>query len=145
LEKSASEVIAQGDLGAVVDYVIGLNRKKARIDRELETAKAYLRGVAREKQGGRKEVELEGLTGEVTVVFQGLSFKTKKGADLAELKVNLPAVPFASLFKHTVVVVPAMPAEDFLEELLRQKPEHQKTIGHFIEIEEPTPKVYVPR
>ncbi len=145
MEKSASEVIAQGNLGAVVDYVIDLNRKKARIDRNLEEAKAYLRGKARERRGGKKEVGLEGLSGEVSVIFQDLGFKTKKGADLSELKVNLPDEVFAKLFRRTIVVVPAMPADDFLEELSRQSAAHRATVGHFIEVEEPTPKVYVPR
>lgn len=145
MEKSASELIAQGDLGAVVDYVIGLNRKKVRIDKELDEAKAYLRDTAREKQGGRKEIELEGLSGEVTVVFQGLAFKVKKGADLNELRVNLPEEVFAALFKRSVVVVPAMGADDFLEVLLQQTTAHQRTIAHYVEVEEQTPKVYVPR
>ncbi len=145
MEKRASEVIAQGDLGAIVDYVIGLNRKKVRIDQDLDVAKAYLRDRAREKRGGKREVELTGLSGEITVTFQDLAFKVKKGADLSELKVNLPETVFAKLFKHTVIVVPAMPADDFLEELSQQKEAHRSTVGHFIEVEEPTPKVYVPR
>lgn len=143
--KKASEVIAEGDLGKVVDFTIDLNRRKAQVDKDMEELKSFLRDAARKQSTGSFEIELEGLSGTVTVTFPGLTVKEKKGADLKDLEVNLPPEVFAALFKRTIEIVPAVAADDFLEALAQQTPAHQATVRNFVEIVPQTPKVFVPR
>jgi hypothetical protein len=145
LIKPADEVLAQGDLEQVVDYAIDLSRRKVEIDRELEKAKVYLREEAKKQGKGSFEVELEGLTGTITVTFPGLMVRVRKGADLKDLEVNLPPEVFAELFKRTIEIVPAEAAEEFLEVLGRLSPAHRASVKHFIEVVERTPAVYLPK
>lgn len=145
MRKSAAEVIAEGDLGAVVDLAIELNRQAVEADKELGELKVYLRGVAKAKQHGAAEVELDGLSGTISVTFPGLLLKTKKGADLKDLEVNIGPESFAKLFVRTIEIKPAMAADDFLEVLAQLSPVEQTRVKHFIEVSAQTPKVYVPR
>jgi hypothetical protein len=143
LLKRAADVIAEGDLGKVVDFAIDVNRQKVDLEKELDGAKEHLRGVARKK--GSAEVELEGLTGTVTVVFLGLTLKVKKGADLKDLEVNLKPEVFTKLFRKTIEVVPALEADEFTDVLATLTEPERATIKHFIEAVDQTGKVYVPR
>lgn len=145
MRKSAAEIIAEGDLGAVVDLAIELNRQAVEAGKELDELKVYLRGVAKAKQLGAAEVELEGLSGTISVTFSGLQLKPKKGADLKDLEVNIGPAAFAKLFLRTIEIKPAMSADDFLEVLASLSVVDQTKVKHFIEVSEPTPKVYVPR
>jgi hypothetical protein len=145
MRKSASEVIAEGDLSAVVDLAIDLNREVSAAEKELNELKVYLRGVARSQKHGAAEVELEGLSGTISVTFPGLQLKTKKGVDLRDLEVNIGPAAFAKLFLRTIEIVPAMPPDDFLEVLATLSPADQAKIKNFIAISEQTAKVYVPR
>lgn len=141
--KRAADIIAEGDLGKVVDFAIDLNRQKADIEKELEEAKAHLREEAKKKK--RAEVELEGLTGTVTVTFSGLVLKTKKGADLKDLEVNLKPEVFATLFWRTIEISPAHDADDFLALQEKLSPADKAVVRNFIGAFETTGKVYVPR
>lgn len=143
--KRASEVIAQGDLGEVVDYAIDLFRQASKIEAQLDEVKVHLRKVARERAQGAKTVDLDGLTGSITVSFPGLAIKTKKGADLKDLEVNVPPEVFAELFRNAVVITPALDAEEFLDRLKQLNPAHRARINHFVSIEEQTGKVFIPR
>jgi len=145
LVKRVEDVLAQGDPEQVIDLAIDLNRQKAQIDEDLEKAKVFLRAEAKKQGRGSFEVDLTGFTGTITVKFPGLRLRTKKGADLKDLEVNLPPEVFASLFKRTIEVVPAETAEEFLEILNGLSPAQQRTVKHFIEIIELTPAVYVPK
>ena len=143
--KRAKDVIAEGDLGKVVDFAIDLNRQGFEINAELEEAKNHLRTVAKSKKRGSAEVELGGLSGTVSVVFPGLVFKARKGADLKDLEVNLKPEVFAKLFKRTITIVPALEAPDFEEALKTLTESERLTVKHFIETVDATGKVYVPR
>jgi hypothetical protein len=145
MRKRAADVIAEGDLSAVVDLAIELNRQHFEAEKELNEVKAYLREVAKQKQHGSAEVELDGLSGTVSVTFPGLLLKPKKGADLKDLEVNLTPESFAKLFFRTIEIKPAMAADDFLEVLATLTPAEQSRVKHFIEAGEQTAKVYVPR
>lgn len=142
--KSIQDLISEGDLSKIVDYVIDQNRKKTQIENDLSAAKVYLRAEAK-KRGQRASVDLNGLSGTITVTFPGLTVKTKKGKDLRDLELSLPPEVFSQLFHRTVVIVPAMPADDFLEVLAGFNPAHRNTVRLFLEEEEQTPKVFVPR
>lgn len=143
--RKASDVIAQGDLGSVVDYVIDLNRRASWLNQQLDQAKAHLRLEARKLRGGAFSHDIEGSLGTVTVTFPGLALKVKKGVDLQELEVNLSEDDFAALFKKTIEIVAALDAEDFEEALGKLKPATRTMIARYISSEEQTPKVYVPR
>ncbi len=145
MRKSAAEVISEGDLGAVVDLAIEINRQAVEAGKELDELKVYLRGIARAKQHGAAEVELDGLSGTISVTFPGLLLKSKKGADLKDLEVNIGPAVFAKLFLRTIEIKPAMSADDFLEVLGTLSAVDQTKVKHFVEVSEQTPKVYVPR
>lgn len=145
MPKRAEALIAEDDLEKVVDYAIDLNRRIELLDEELEKLKVYLRDQARKKGKGSFEVDLDGLTGTITVKFPGLQLKVKKGMDLKELEVNIPPEVFAELFRRTIVIVPALEADDFLEALGELAPAQKKAIEHFIEAVDQTPRVSVPR
>lgn len=143
--KSASEVIDQGDLGSVVDHTIGLGRKVASLTAELELLKVHLREEAKKLARGANSVELEGHTGSIEVAFPGLTCKVKKGADLKDLEANLEAEVFSELFVKTIEVTHALSPDEYLEALQGLSPAVQKTLSHFIVVEEQTARVYVPR
>lgn len=143
--KRAKDVIAEGDLGKVVDFAIDLNRQGFETGKELDEAKAYLRDKAKAKDRGAAEIELEGLSGTVSVVFPGLTFKFKKGADLKDLEVNLKPESFAKLFRKTIEIVPAIDAETFEEVLSGLSEVERSLVKHFVETTPATGKVYVPR
>ena len=145
MKRKASEVIAEGDLSAVVDYAIDLNREKAWLDKELEETKVYLRGVARGQQGGSFAVDLDGKLGTATVTFPGILLKVKKGKDLRDVQENVDDVVFSEFFTRTVVVVPAMPADDFLEALSQLPNTVQLRIKTFLDFEDQTPRVNLPK
>jgi hypothetical protein len=143
--RRAAEVIAEGDPSAVVDFAIDLNRKVFQLNKELEEAKEYLRQEARKKDKRAAEVELEGLSGTISVVFPGLTLKVKKGADLKNLEVNLSPEIFAKLFFRTIEIKPAHAADDFVEILGSLSPADQERVNRFIEAVDQTAKVFVPR
>jgi hypothetical protein len=145
VKKKASDVIAKGDLSAVVDYAIDLNREKVWIDQQLEEAKVFLRAEARKRAAGSFAVELEGKLGTATIAFPGLKLAVKKGKDLRDIEVNLEDVIFAEMFNRSVVVVPAMPADDFLEAMSQLPRVAQLNIRTFLDFEEQTPRVNLPK
>ncbi len=145
MRKRAADLIAEGDLGAVVDLAVDLNRQDFETTRELNEVKAYFREIAKAKQHGAAEVELDGLTGTVSVAFPGLTLKVRKGADLKDLEVNIGPEAFSKLFFRTIEIKPALSADDFLEVLATLDPIDQNKVKLFIEASELTPKVYVPR
>lgn len=138
-------MIAEGDLRAVVDYAIDLNREKVWLDKELEETKVYLRAEARKRAGGSFAVDLEGNLGTATVTFPGVSMKVKKGKDLQDVEVNVEEHVFAQFFTRTIVVVPAMPADDFLDEMAALPRTVQIKIRTFLDFEDQTPRVNLPK
>lgn len=145
MRKRVGDLIAEGDLGAVVDLTIDLNRQSFETERELNEAKVYLRDVAKATQRGAAEVEIDGLSGTISVTFPGLILKVRKGADLKDLEVNIGPEAFSKLFFRTIEVKPALTADDFLEVLATLSPVEQTKVRLFIEAVEQTAKVYVPR
>jgi hypothetical protein len=144
--KTASEVIAQGDTKAVVDFAIEANREVTATSRELNKAKAHLREDAR-KGSDRDELEgtsvdIGGNLGTATVVFDSDTPKTRKGQDLKGIEPNLSEETFARLFTKEVVV---KPVKDFLDHLGELSSAERAVVTRFIEIKPTTPKVYLPK
>lgn len=138
-------MIAEGDLKAVVDYAIDLNREKAWLDKELEETKVFLRAEARKRASGSFAVDLEGNLGTATVTFPGVTMKVRKGKDLQDIEVNVEPVVFAEFFNRTVVVVPSMPADDFLDAMAKLPSTAQLKIKTFLDFEDQTPRVNLPK
>jgi hypothetical protein len=145
LKRKANEVIAEGDLKTVVDYAIDLNRDKVWLDAQLEEVKIYLRAEARLKDASSFAVDLDGNLGTVTVTFPGVSMKTKKGKDLRDMEENLPEEVFAEFFNRSVLVVPSMPADDFLDAMAKLPQTVQLKINTFLAFEDQTPRVSLPK
>ena len=139
--KKASEVIASGNVGSVVDFAIEANREVASSQRELDAAKAYLRGRALAQRVGRQDlVELEGHLGLASVAFSPDTAKAKKGKDLKDLEANLSPGTFALLFTKMIVITPVKE----LPELLGTLEEAERlVVERFLEVKPTTPKVFL--
>jgi hypothetical protein len=140
--KTASEVIALGDVRGVVDFAIEANREATAIGRELNTAKAHLRDEARVIMGRQRTVDLEGNLGTASVVFDGDTPRTRKGQVLKDIEPNLSDETFSRLFTKEVVV---KPVKDFLGQLRSITAAERAVIDRFIEVRPQTPKVYLPK
>lgn len=142
--KRSRDLIAQGSPEAVIDYAIDLNRKKVRLEAELEEAKVYLRQIGRERAQGAWSIDLDGLTGTATIVFPAMVVKTKRDRDLKDLEENLPPVAFKSLFVREVKITP-VPIEDFVEKREALSSADQAALDNFVEVVHATAKVNLPR
>lgn len=140
--KKAQDVVASGDLGAVVDLAIQHHRRKLASEAELEVLKAKLREVAREQALERSSVEFEGKLGVANVVFVKDDVKVRKGMDLRDVEENLPPEVFSRLFVKTVQVVPG---PEFRERAKGLLPVNSNVLHQFVEIVPATPKVNLPR
>lgn len=139
--RTASEVIASGDDGAVVDFAIEVGRQAAAALEELGVAKSYLRKVAAKSQGSWR-VEIPGNIGVATVVFDRDVPKPRKGKDLRDIEPNLSEETFARLFTKSVTV---KPVEGFISRLDGLSPSEKAIVDRFIEVRPQTPKVYLPK
>jgi len=143
MEKTAREVIATGDVQAVVDFSIELHRRIDTQNKELDEAKRHLREVARaELEPGARTVEIVGNLGTASVVFERDAVKTKKGMNLADIEENLQPETFARLFVTRVVVDPV---PDLLEKIEDVSPVERAVLDNFIDVTPSTPKVYLPK
>lgn len=140
--RTASEVIAQGDTKAVVDFAIEANRTVTATSRELNEAKAHLREEAKAQGDGSWSVDIEGNLGTATVVFDKDAPKTKRGQDLKDIEPNLSDETFARLFTKEVVV---KPVKDFVEKLDDLSAAEREVVARFIDVKPTTPKVYLPK
>lgn len=143
MEKTASEVIASGDVRAVVDFAIELHRRIASQGKELDELKRHLREIARDEvEEGARSSEIAGHLGVASVVFERDCVKPRKDLNLADIEENLTQETFARLFV-TKVVVETSP--DFLEKVSDLSPAERAVIDNFLEITPSTPKVYLPK
>lgn len=142
--KTASEIIAQGEIKAVVDFAIEVNRELTAGNRELSQAKGHLR---EEAKGHLREeeitsVDIEGNLGTATVVFDGEVPKIRRGQDLKGIEPNLSEETFAKLFTKEIVV---KPVKDFVSLLQDLSSAERAVIARFVEVSPSTPKVYLPK
>lgn len=141
--KSASEVIAQGDERAVVDFAIESNRELATINGELDKAKSHLRKLALGRVENEVDrVEIDGALGVATIVFGPSSVKGRKGKDLRDLEANLSEETFRRLFVKRVMV---SPVENFASLVASVPTSEREVIERFVQVSPSTPKVYLPR
>lgn len=141
--KRASEIIAQGDERAVVDFAIESNRELATVGRELELAKGHLRKVALGRAGnGEGPVEIEGNLGVASVAFGPAGVKARKGRDLRDIEANLSEDTFRRLFTKRLQVVPH---KDLATLVASVEGGERDVIDQFLAISPSTPKVFLPR
>lgn len=144
MEKTAQEVIASGDLRAVIDFAVELHRRISAQSKELDAAKHHLREAARTEAASSREraIELLGNLGTASVVFERDSVKLKKDMNLADIEENLSPETFAHLFVTKVVVEPA---PDFLDKITDLSPVERAVLANFLDVVPSTPKVYLPK
>lgn len=140
--KTASEIIAQGDIRTVVDFAIEVNREVTAGSRELDYVKVHLREEARKSVESGKVVDIEGNLGTATIVFDNDTPKTRKGQDLKGIEPNLSEETFARLFTKEVVV---KPVKDFIDMIEGLSAAEKAIVDRFVEIRPATPKVYLPK
>lgn len=140
--KKASEVIAQGDAKAAVDYAIEVNREVNHAKAELDQIKVHLRAVAKDLKDEGGEVTLEGMLGDAFIVFPPEEARGRKGQNLSDIEANLSAETFAKLFTKSITV---KPARDFLEKVGSLDPAERSVVDRFVGVFHPTAKVNLPR
>jgi hypothetical protein len=100
--KKAQEVVASGDVRAIVDFGIELDRTIKAESQELEEIKRVLREVGETTLADRrteKTVQVEGHLGVVTVTYPADAPKLKAGVDLAASEAGIPEDVFKTLFR----------------------------------------------
>lgn len=144
VQKSASEVISGGVVGEVVDFAIQANREVARLTKELEALKGFIRqtGVQQAALSGQNAIDLPGEAGVAQVVLVKAAPKARKGVDLLASEPSLPGEVWSSLFvKKTVVEI----SDDF-EARVASLPAAQKAVvQNLIEVVAGTPRVNLPK
>jgi hypothetical protein len=143
--KSAKDVLATGDVTAIVDFAIEANRRIASATEDLGVVKAYLRSLAEKEQGmnpALSRVLFEGHLGSAQVVIPTkVLFKARKGMKLGDLKKVLPAETYESLFTEKVIVEPS---EDYEENSSALSPSQRLVVDKYVEGAPQTPRVSLP-
>lgn len=140
MQKSASEVVAAGSVGSVVDMAVEMNREVARLTKELDVLKAALRekGLSEVALSGENNVTFEGTVGTAQVVAVRPAPRAKKGVDLLASEANLPADVWGSLFTKRVVVEIA---EDYEAKVAALPTAQRAVLGNLVEVVAGTPRV----
>ncbi len=139
--RTAAEVVASGDVRAIVDFGIELDRTIRAESQELEEIKRVLRQMGESGQADRrtkKTVQLEGHLGTVTVTYPADMPKLKSGVDLAASEPGIPPDVFQTLFRKRTIIEFEV---GFLDRLARLDPEDRQMILDLIEMQRSTPRV----
>jgi hypothetical protein len=143
--KTAQEVIASGDVPAIVDYGIALDRQIKKDSRGLEEIKRVLREIGGTSVADRltaKTVQVRGHMGEVTITYPADGPKLKPGVDLLASEAGIPEDVFQALFRKKTVVDFA---EGFFEKLASLDVEDREMILGLIEVQRSLPRVTWPK
>lgn len=140
--RKAKDVIASGDIAAVIDYGIEIDRSVKAEVRELEEVKAFLRGKGQTQAGSQvseRKVELSGNLGIVTVVYPGPAVKVRRGVDLLACEKGMDSTVFNALFRKEVFL-----SEGFLAKLAKLSASERAMVLNLVEIGVGTPRVAFP-
>ena len=143
--RKAQEVIASGDVPAIVDYGIELDRTIKAENTQLEEVKEALRGVGETSLADRqteKTVQIRGNLGKVTITYPADHPKLRSGVDILASEAGIPPKVFDLLFKKRVVVDFA---EDFVKKVRSLDREDRELILNLIELQQSTPRVIWPK
>jgi hypothetical protein len=143
--KKAQEVIASGDVPAVVDFGIELDRTTKADTAQLNEIKEFLRGFGATEAADRKTektVEILGNLGTVSITYPAQSPKLRSGVDLVASEAGIPKHVFELLFhKRTVVDFKS----GFVENLKKLDSKERGMILDLIELEDTTPRIFWPK
>jgi hypothetical protein len=143
--KSARDVLASGDVGAIVDFAIEANRSVTSTSKELDSVKAHLRGLAANQKNADPaltSVKFEGHLGVAHIVMPSKPiFRARKGMKLADLKKVLPEEVYASLFEEKVVVDVGT---DYATNFAGLSPSQRLVVEKFVESVPQTARVNLP-
>jgi hypothetical protein len=142
--KSAKDVLASGDVGAIVDFAIEANRSVAATTEELRSVKAHLRGLAEAQKREAPEttsVKFEGHLGVAQIVLGKPGFRVRRGMNLTDLRKVLPAEVYDSLFCEQVVAQLSIYYEENSSIL---NPSQRSVVERYVEFAPPTPRVNLP-
>lgn len=143
--KKAQEVVASGDVRAIVDFGIELDRTIKAESQELEEIKRVLREVGETMLADRrteKTVQVEGHLGVVTVTYPADTPKLKAGVDLAASEAGIPEDVFKTLFRKRTIIEFEV---GFLDKLARLNSEDQQMILDLIDVQRTTPRIVWPK
>jgi hypothetical protein len=143
--KTAQEVISSGNVPAIVDFGIELDRTIKAETQELEEIKKFIREIGGTSLADRrteKTVQIDGNLGPVTVTYPADAPKLKPGVDLLASEQGIPEDVWKLLFRKRVVVDLA---EGFMEKLGRLAEEDREMITDLIDIQRSTPRVLWPK
>lgn len=142
--KSAQDVLASGDVRAIVDFAIEANRTVVSTTAELRVVKLHLRALAEaEKRGNPRltNVKFEGLTGVAQVVLGKPVPHGRKGMNLRDLRKVLSEELYASLFNEIVQVDVS---EDYETNYSQLNPSQRIVVDRYVEFAPPTSRVNLP-
>lgn len=142
--KSARDVLASGDVRAIVDFAIEANRMVAATSTELRSVKAHLRGLAEDQKRGdpsKTSVKFEGHLGVAQVVLGKPFPHGRKGMNLGDLKRTLPEDIYASLFSEITVVGVA---DGYEENFSQLNPAQRLVVEKYVDFSATTSRVNLP-
>jgi hypothetical protein len=141
--RSASDVLATGDVGQIVDFAIEANRTASSATRELGIVKGGLRALAEEegKRTSSSSVRFEGNLGVAHVVIPKPVYRARKGMRLGELRKVLSDETYETLFVEKVVVDVG---EDFEDGFADLSPSQRLVVEKFVESVPQTARVNLP-
>lgn len=143
--KSAKDILASGDIRAIVDYAIEANRVLKAATEDLASMKEYLRGQAQEARktdDSVTSVRFEGQLGVAHVVIPSKSFvKVKKGMNPADLKKVVGADVYEHLFVEKTVIEPRAEYETAFADL---SPRERLVVENYVGVFPALPRVNIP-
>jgi len=143
--KSAKDVLASGDVGAIVDFAIEANRSVTSTSKELDSVKVHLRNLAADQRKTDPSItsaKFEGHLGVAHIVMPTKPiFRARKGMKLGDLKKVLPEEVYASLFEEKVVVDVTV---DYETNFANLSPSQRLVVEKFVEGVPQTPRVNLP-
>lgn len=143
--RTAQEVVSSGDVPAIVDFGIELDRQIKSESTELEEIKRVLRQVGETDLADRrteKTVQIDGHLGAVTVTYPADTPKLKPGVDLVASEAGIPEHVFKLLFRKRIVIDFEV---GFLDKLTRLDAEDRAMILDLIEVHRSTPRILWPK
>lgn len=143
--RSAKDILASGDIGAVVDLAIEVNRTAQVSTKDLSSVKEWLRGLAKDKKRLSPEVthvSFEGQLGVVQVVIPSKPFvRVRKGMNPADLKKVLTQEEYESLFVEKTVIEPTSEYRKKLATLDQRK---QLMVKNYVGVTPAVSRVNIP-
>ena len=143
--RSAKDILASGDVGAVVDLAIEVNRTAQTSTKDLSSVKDWLRVRAKDRKKKDPElthVSFEGQLGVIQVVIPSKPFvRVKKGMDPRGLKKVLTSEEYESLFVEKTVIEPS---SEYQKKLASLDPRKRFVVEGYVGVTPAVSRVNIP-